>query len=363
MNRTIKIDEYQKKAVFAKDRNMLICACPGSGKTQVIVNRVNHLVSDLKVKEGNIIILTFTKAAAVNMKNRYLKLFNKNTSPFFGTFHGLFYKMLIKEGLKINIIEGYVAHGIIEGVLKNYFDEINEDKIKEIINEISLFNTSRCSLDSYQCNVSKEIFTNCYNAYSNYKLKNNLLDFDDLSIKAIELLNNKHYLEGYRNLFKYILVDEFQDCDDLQIEFLKIINKGKENSLFAVGDEDQCIYSFRGSKPEYMVTFNEIFRKGKKYYLSRNYRSNKNIVECSKDVIGFNKERNEKEIVASKKEKGIIKFSTPFDEKIQGEEIVNTIRNLVEKEGYNYHDNMILYRTNMESMSIVDTFIRLNIPF
>lgn len=361
MSNALKIDENQKKAVYAKDTNMLICACPGSGKTQVIVNRVNYLVSDLKVKEENIIVLTFTKAAATNMKNRYLKLFNKSTSPFFGTFHGLFYQILLKQGLKIKIIESYVVNGIISGVLKEYSDEVTDDKIKEIINEISLFNSSRTKIENYIGNVPQEILTKCYVAYTDYKKKNNLLDFDDLAILTLKLLENKKYLEGYRNIFKHILVDEFQDCDDLQIEFLKLMNK--KNSLFAVGDEDQCIYSFRGSKPEYMVSFNEIFRGGKKYYLAKNYRSNKNIVESSKDLISFNKERNEKTIVPNKKEEGIIRFETPVDEKIQSEKIVMEIKNLTKNKGYEYHDNMILYRTNMESMSIVDTLIRLNIPF
>ena len=106
--------------------------------------------------------------------------------------------------------------------------------------------------------------------------------------------NSIYSREGYRNIFKYVLVDEFQDCDELQIEFLKILNEDSDSSIFAVGDEDQCIYSFRGSKPEYMVVFSNIFKKAKKYFLSMNYRSRKNIIEASKALISHNKERNNK---------------------------------------------------------------------
>ena len=273
----MNLDSYQLEAARGTERNILVVAAPGSGKTTVIINRIKHLVDDLCIREGNIIVLTFTKAAALNMKNRYIKTFRKEASPFFGTFHGLFYKILLREGYKIEIIQGFITNKIVEGVLKKYSDDVSEDKIKEAVNNISLFKTSRLSMEEFNPSLTKDIFIECYKKYTEYKNEHNLLDFDDLAIITLDLFNkNTHLREGYRRLFRYILVDEFQDCDELQIEFLKIMNEESENSLFAVGDEDQCIYSFRGSKPEYMVTFNKMFNKGKKYYLSKNYRSNKN---------------------------------------------------------------------------------------
>lgn len=358
----MKLDKYQLEAVKAKEKNILVVAAPGSGKTTVIINRINYLVGELSINEGNIIVLTFTKAAALNMKNRYLDRFKRERSPFFGTFHGMFYKILLREGYKIDIIQGFIANKIVEGVLKKYSDDVSEDKIKEVINNISLFKTSGASINEFKPSFTKEIFIECYEKYSKHKEENNLLDFDDLAIITLELMkNNKRLREGYKDLFKYILVDEFQDCDELQIEFLKIMNQ--DNSLFAVGDEDQCIYSFRGSKPEYMVTFNKIFKGGKKYYLSKNYRSNRNIIEVSKKIIACNKERNNKEIFSNKEDEGIINCSSPYDERIQGEEIYRCIKDLEASGKYSYKDNMILYRTNMESMSVVDTFIRYKIPF
>lgn len=360
----MNLDLFQQDAVNAKERNVLVVAAPGSGKTTVIINRINYLVNKLKIYNKNIIVITFTKSAALNMKDRYIKSFNLERAPFFGTFHGLFYKMLIRENYKIEIIESYKTHKLIEGVLKKYFDDINEDKIKEVINNISLFKNSRSNLNEFKPSLTKEIFQECYEAYSSYKKKNNLWDFDDLALKVLELLKeNKGLRNGYRELFKYILVDEFQDCDELQIEFLKMMNEGDKNSLFAVGDEDQCIYSFRGSKPEYMVIFNNIFKGGKKYYLSKNYRSSKNIIDGAKKVIEYNKERNKKEIIANKEDDGIIKISFPYDEKIQGEEIVDRIKALIKDNKYTYKDNIILYRTNIEAMNFIDVFTRKKIPF
>ena len=358
------LDKNQLEAVKANEKNILVVAAPGSGKTTVIINRIKYLVDEKRIFPSNIIVITFTKAAALNMKNRYINTFNKEVSPFFGTFHGLFYKILLREGANINIIEGYITNKIIEGVLRKYSDEVNEDRVKEAVNNISLFKTSGEGLNTFKPSISKDIFIECYEAYDKYKKENNLWDFDDLTIKVLELFkNNKTLREGYKKLFKYILVDEFQDCDDLQIEFLKMMSEGRENSIFAVGDEDQCIYSFRGSKPEYMVSFDKTFNQSKKYYLHINYRSNKNIIECSKKVISFNKERNKKEIKWNKNTEGIISCKNIYDERIQGDEISNVIREFYKSSNYKYKDNIVLYRTNMEAMSVIDAFIRNKIPF
>ena len=279
----VNLDKYQNKAVNINEKNVLVVAAPGSGKTTVIINRVNHLVTNLNVKVGNIIVITFTRAAADNMRTRYKNAFNREVAPFFGTFHGLFYKILLREGYNISIIQGGVSHRIIKSVLTKYSDEVSEDKIKEVLNNISLFKTSLKNIEDFKPSLAKDIFVESLEKYEEYKNKNELWDFDDLSIKVITLFReNEELLNKYLSLFKYVLVDEFQDCDDLQITFLKMMNKN--NSLFAVGDEDQCIYSFRGSKPEYMVTFKEIFNGGEKIYLSINYRSNENIVEASKET-------------------------------------------------------------------------------
>lgn len=357
------LDEYQINAVKAEEKNALVVAAPGSGKTTVIINKVNHLAQNKKIPNGNIIVITFTKAAAQNMKKRYEIAFNKNTSPFFGTFHGLFYKILLRSGKKIDILDGAIVHRIVSNVLSKYFDEINEDKVKEAINNISLYKTSRVSLNEFKPSLAKEIFEEALEKYENYKREHNKRDFDDLAIEVLELLKkDETILSAYRRLFKYVLVDEFQDCDEMQIDFLKLINGGNENSLFAVGDEDQCIYSFRGSKPEYMVSFDKMFQGGKKYYLSINYRSKMNIVDKSKDVISFNKNRNNKEIKWNREELGNIKWFNPFNEKMQSEGIADIVLNN-KKMGIPYEDNAVLYRTNIEAMTVIEMLIKRKTPF
>ena len=355
----IKLDNYQMKAINIKGKNTLVVAAPGSGKTTVIINRVNHLIEERNIRIGNIIVITFTRAAAENMKSRYKNIFKKDIAPFFGTFHGLFYKILLREGFDIKIIDSGKGHGIVKGVLNKYFDDVNDDKVRDVLNNISLFKTSLGKLDEFSPSISMEVFKECYEKYEEQKEKEKRWDFDDLSVRVLFLLkNNSDILNKYRALFKYVLVDEFQDCDELQVEFLKMINKG--NELFAVGDEDQCIYSFRGSKPEYMVDFDKSFPNGEKIYLSTNYRSKKNIIDISKKLISNNLGRNNKEILSFESEKGIVKFMKPYNEFLQGEEIVNVIKSFV---GEDYSNNAIVYRTNMEARSLIDTFTRRKIPF
>lgn len=353
------LDKDQEKAVNTEEKNVLVVAAPGSGKTTVIINRVEHLIQQRKVLPGNIIVITFTRAAAENMRERYKKTFNHEKAPFFGTFHGLFYKILLREGYDIKIMEGAKAHNLIKNVIARFFDDVNDDKVREVLNNISLYKTSLKPIDEFKPTVSKDIFIECYNAYEQYKKKEKVWDFDDLSVAVLKLLvGNEAILQKYKRLFRYILVDEFQDCDELQIKFLLLINGG--NELFAVGDEDQCIYSFRGSRPEYMVNFHNTFNKGVKINLETNYRSKMNIVDVSKRIIVNNESRNNKAIKAHSTGNGIVRFMTPYNEFAQGEEIAKIV-----KENYEgkYSDNAVLYRTNMEARSLVDTFTRLKIPF
>ena len=355
----VNLDINQRNAVYIKEKNVLVVASPGSGKTTVIINRVNHLIEDLKINEGNIIVITFTRATADNMRNRYKNIFKKEKAPFFGTFHGLFYKILLREGYDIKIMDGGKGHAIIKNVLSRYFDDVNDDKVREVMNNISMFKTSLCTINEFKSTVSKDIFLECLKAYESIKEREGLWDFDDLSVKVLKLLTeNKRILEKYRRMFKYILVDEFQDCDNIQVSFLLLMNK--DNELFAVGDEDQCIYSFRGSKPEYMVNFHETFKDGVKVKLLTNYRSKNNIVEVSKRLIDKNENRNEKEIISYCDSHGIVHYSTPYNEYMQGEEIAKYI-----KENYQgtYADNAVLYRTNMESRSMIDILTKRKIPF
>ncbi|WP_202127682.1 ATP-dependent helicase [Clostridium sp. C8-1-8] len=355
------LDEFQEQAVRCNSRNTLVIAAPGSGKTMVIINRIKFLIEERKVHPSNIVVITFTRAAAQNMKDRFTKLCKLNNYPFFGTFHGLFYKILKRHQRNVDLINPSEGYRLINKVLLEKLHEVGEEKVKEVLNNISLFKTSNTSIDDFESSISKEVFMECYEKYEEYKKQRNLMDFDDLQLRCKELfLREPKILNGYRKLFRYILVDEFQDCDDLQISLLKLLNNS--NSVFAVGDEDQCIYTFRGSKPEYMVEFHNNFDQGEKFYLNYNYRSTSNIVDLSKEIIVNNKNRNNKKIQYFRKETGRLEVVIPFNESSQIEDIIGKIKGF-KNSGDRYKDNAILYRTNMESRSIIDGFIRHKIPF
>ena len=357
-----KLSKEQRDAVFSEQRNLLVTAGPGSGKTVVIVNRIVHLINEQKINPKNIIVITFTRAAAINMKNRYIAINGKEHVPFFGTFHGLFYKILKNYYGEINIIDTLEVYKLIKNVLMSYLDEVSDEKVKEVINNISVFKTSGEVIDNFSPSIDKGIFLAAYNVYEQYRKEKNLFDFDDLQIGCRDLfIKNYTILQGYRTLFKHILVDEFQDCDSMQVEILRLLNE--DNSIFAVGDEDQCIYGFRGSKPECMVEFSKHFEGGDKLPLSTNYRCPKNIVEISMNVIKNNKMRNEKDIVAFKTQEGSIEVLNNVNENSQAEEISCIIQNRMESFDKNYREHAILYRTNVECRSLIDVFIRKRIPF
>jgi len=356
------LSKEQREAVFSSSRNLLVTAGPGSGKTVVIVNRIVHLINEQNIKPKNIIVITFTRAAAINMKSRYVAINGKERVPFFGTFHGLFYKILKNYYGEINIINTLDVYKLIKNVLMSYLDEVGDEKVKEVINNISVFKTSGDLIENFTPSIDKGIFIAAYNIYEQYRKEKNLLDFDDLQIGCKDLfIKNYFILQGYRKLFKHILVDEFQDCDSMQVEILKLLNE--ENSIFAVGDEDQCIYGFRGSNPQCMVDFSEHFVGGEKLPLSTNYRCPKNIVEISMNVIKNNSMRNEKNITAFKEQDGSIVVLNNVNENAQAGEISNIIQKYMDNNEYEYGENAILYRTNVECRSLIDGFIKKRIPF
>lgn len=357
------LDKEQKEAVLSENKNSIVIAAPGSGKTTTIINKVNYLV-DKGISKDNIIIITFTKAAAVNMRDRYEKKFKRNNSPFFGTFHSLFYRILKRANYEFSIIPSYEGNEVVKNELLNIYDDVTDDRVRELLNAISLFKTSNENIEEFQVEgVNKEAFIKCYESYELFKREKSYYDFDDLQIEALKLFKiNNRLLKSYSSLFKYILVDEFQDCDLMQIELLKLFSINGSN-IFAVGDEDQCIYGFRGSKPQCMVDFHKIFNKGEKMYLNNNYRSPKNIVESSINLIQNNKLRNSKEIRAFKDSFGEIQSSLFESEREEANFIGDVIIKKVTSAECTYDNNAILYRTNEESRSIIDVFINKNIPF
>lgn len=353
-----ELDYYQKQAVFGENRNTIVIAAPGSGKTTVIVNRLVYLIEKVKISTDNIAVITFTKTAAENMKKRYLELSSTSKTPFFGTMHSLFYKILKEFYTEINIINEKEAYGIIYKVLHTYLENISEEKVKEVLNNISLYKNSL----NFKSTIDNKAFTECLKCYEGYKKTLNLMDFDDLQLCCKQLFEkDRNMLEKYRGKIKYLLIDEFQDCDELQLQIIKMLNY--DNYIFAVGDEDQSIYGFRGSKPEYMVNFNKLFINSRSYFLSTNYRSPKNIVEVSNKIISNNLGRNKKHIISKKTYSEEIQIIFSEDEEEEAESISKILKTLEQNNDNIYDNTAIIYRNNCESSRLADLFIRKNIKF
>ncbi|UZQ51147.1 ATP-dependent helicase [Clostridium kluyveri] len=356
------LDVNQIKAVNTNFKNVVICAPPGSGKTTVIINRINYLITQKNIKPKNIVVITFTRASALDMKYRYLSIMNKNPLPFFGTFHSLFYNMLKRYKGEINMVESFKVYNLISSVLMRYVGFVEEEKIRGVLNDISLFRSSSKSMEYFNSKIDKTVFIHCVREYEKYKSKNNLMDFDDLQLEVKNILEtDKNILKYYNNLFTYILVDEFQDCDRLQIDILKLI--GKNSSVFAVGDEDQSIYGFRGSDPICMVDFNRHFEEGQKLFLKKNYRSVCNIVKMSQNLICNNKNRNLKCVESSRMKRGNINFKIFESEKEQACYLADIIKEIIEAGKCRCRDIALLYRTNIECVNIIDKLLKDGIKF
>lgn len=352
-------DEYQNSVISANEDKVLLVASPGSGKTTVIIHKLISLINE-GVNGDNILLITFTRKACDNMKSRFSEKHISLTMPHFYTFHSLFYKVIRENiSLDINIITENMVKDFFGDILRSYVDVVTDYKIQSIICEITRLNKSNQSIDKFNTTFPRDILLNIYNHYKVFKDRNNLMDFDDISNKVLELFKNDEcVLAKYRNRFKYILVDEFQDCDNVQFEILRMM--GRDSKLLCVGDEDQSIYQFRGANPSIMVNFCDVFDGAKKYYLKYNYRSKHSIINFSRNVIENNKLRNKKQLIGRKVEEGEVICKNFMEDIDQGSYIVDDIQyNL--RNGCNLSDFAVLYRNHNDSFSILSEFIKRNI--
>lgn len=358
-----KLDFNQKKAVFTENRFALISAAPGAGKTTVLLQRASYLIETKAVSGASIAIITFTKAATENMKTRFGLFYNKDNKPFIGTFHSLFYHTLNKKR-KLELIDEALSTSLIKRVLNDYANAINEDKAKEVLNSIAQYKNYKYGLYSFEgfepC-IDMSIFMKCYNYYEEYKKKNLLVDFEDLQIEVLKLIDSVNIKSTFLGKFKHMLIDEFQDSDSLEIEFLKKMSN--ISSIYAVGDEDQSIYSFRNARPDCMVNFEKYFPSGKKIFLSINYRCPANITILSKEIIKHNFNRNDKSLCSFKKEDGGIYLYKCSNEIDTAKSVTDIIEREVCNNIYNYKDFAVLFRTRFESSALIDSMISRKIPF
>lgn len=338
---------------------MLVLAGPGSGKTTVISERVRYLIEEKGVEPGRILIITFTKASVQEMKRRCQNICPCAATAVFGTFHSVFYHFLRKSEKYQN------------------FTLINEKQKKEIMKKLVPIGTMTSLQHAYVCeNMLKKIsyyknsqsdlvkegeeFYELMGRYCRHCIEQEKLDFDDMLVLCMELfLENKQELSKWQNRFSYILVDEFQDINQCQYEIVKLLVQ-KSGNLFVVGDDDQAIYSFRGSAPGYMKQFLLDFPDGKKICLEENYRSGEGIVALAGKSISNNEERFAKNIQAMRQftHEVIIKKFDTMEKEVQ--EVMNQIFRQGEK--IPKENIAVLVRTNAKAEYLAELFYQRKIP-
>ncbi len=361
-------NEGQKCATRHFQGPALVLAGPGSGKTRVITYRTKYLIEHYGVDPSNILIITFTKAAAMEMRQRFQAMTEgKYVTASFGTFHAVFFGILRHA-------YGYSADNIVRDEQRNRFfkEEIShmnldiEDEaefIGNITGEISRVKNERKNILEYEAlSCDTEAFRKLFQKYDNFLRRQNWIDFDDMLLFTYELLSQrKDILQAWQNKYQYILIDESQDMNQLQYDIMKLM-AAPRNNIFMVGDDDQSIYRFRGAKPEIMMNFLKDYPEAKQILLDTNYRSRKQIVEAAIKVINHNTNRFAKEIKAARSEGNPV-ITALFDN--QKEEYDCMIEKILyyHKQGGKYSDIAVLCRTNRQPGALAEKLMEYNIPF
>ena len=360
----------QTDAITHKDGPMMVLAGPGSGKTLVITKRIEYLIQNYKVRPEEILVITFTKAAAAEMRERFYRLMGKNTGPVtFGTFHGIFYGIL-KWAYRLNasnILSDEEKYRLLKEIISHTDGEFEVDDENEFINgisvEISDIKNNQIELEQFFSNqCPPEVFRSIYKEYENKRNRIKKLDFDDMLVKCHELfVKRPDILKKWQGRYSYILIDEFQDINKVQYDVIRMLAHPQDN-LFIVGDDDQSIYKFRGARPEIMLGFMKDYKKAKQILLDINYRSTKAIINGAKKVIEKNTKRYPKNIVTVNEQGKSIhihELQNPIDE---SQYIVKQVKKTVEK-GIPLSQIAVLFRTNLEPRALVESFMEYNIPF
>lgn len=361
-------NKAQKEAIFHQKGPMLVLAGPGSGKTRVITERAKVLIDEYQIEPHKILVITFTKAAAEEMKNRFKKRMDGMYAPvWFGTFHAIFFTIL-KHAYHYNssnILREDQKKQFFREILQKLELEIEDENefLGEIESEISLVKGEMISLEHYfPMNCSTEVFKTFFQEYNKKLQQYRLIDFDDMLVYCYELLSQRaDILKMWQKQFEYILIDEFQDCNKIQYDIVRMLAK-PENNLFIVGDDDQSIYRFRGARPEIMLKFQKDYSNAKKVLLDINYRSTKSIVEAAARVIQKNKERFPKNIRTINEQGEAVHIQSFENLLLENKKTVETLL-AYKKAGILFSEMAVLFRTNTQPGALLEKLMEYNIPF
>lgn len=362
------LNDKQKEAVLYINGPMLVLAGAGSGKTKVLTNRIANLI-DNGISPANILAITFTNKAAKEMKDRVFNLIGNDAYMIqISTFHSLGLKILKENYEKLGYDKNFVvidsddALTVIKKIMKDMNLSPQYYNAKNIRNKISSAKNELMDLQSF---ANLEYDKNIVKIYEKYleKLKlNNSVDFDDLLILPIKLFREyPSVLESYQERYKYILIDEYQDTNECQYIFSKMLAK-KYKNIFVVGDNDQAIYAFRGANYKNILNFEKDYPDCKTILLEENYRSTKTILNAANSVIRNNKLRKDKNLWSNNEEGELIKYIRTDGEKEEADYVAKEIKKLI-SEGVNPVDIAVLYRTNAQSRVMEEACLKNNIPY
>lgn len=358
----------QKEAILTTEGPLIILAGAGSGKTRVLTHRIMHLIKEKKTNESNILAITFTNKAANEMKERIFNLIGDTTKYIWiNTFHAMCLKILRTNieylGYKTNftILDSSEQKRVIKYIIENYkydIDQYNPNFILKVISNSKNKNESPEDLSQKSKFGFMKNVSNIYLKYQQYLKKNNVLDFDDLIIKTIELFEKSdETLKYYQNKFKYIHVDEYQDTSIIQYKLIKLLSNFHKN-ICVVGDDDQSIYSWRGANVNNITDFEKDFKNSKIIYLNQNYRSNNIILSAANSIIKNNIKRKEKKLWTNIISDNKINFNYAENDIEEADYISKKIKKL-----NNYNNTAILYRNNYLSRVIENSLIKNSIPY
>ena len=372
------LNPSQKEAVLATEGPVLILAGAGSGKTRTLTHRLAYLVSEKKVYPDNILAVTFTNKAANNMKERIEKLLaddkGKIKINFFwlGTFHSICVKILRRESEKIDYPSNFTIFDEDDAMraVKKAMGDLNIDvkkynprAIRTYISQAKGELISAKQYAAFAMEHFQEIVLKVFLKYEKILKEANAFDFDDLIFKTVQIFQQRpDILAKYQNRFHYILIDEYQDTNHAQYTFLKLLAK-KSRNIFAIGDNWQSIYSFRGAKFQNILDFNKDYPEAKIVYLEENYRSTKPILNAAQNVIKNNEMRSDKKLFSQKGGGAPVVVSGAQEKRGEVEFILEEISSLRAGEGRSYRDFVILYRTNAQSRLFEEQLLNASIPY
>ena len=368
----MKYSKEQSDAIMHVEGPMLVVAGPGSGKTAVITRRIKYLIESAGVNPADILVITFTRAAANEMENRFKSMMEDNYYPVrFGTFHSIFF-WIIKTAYNLDnssVISESEKRIMIERLVKdisskqkyNLLDN-KEDIIGSIISQIGIVKSDMLDVDNYySSDLPENIFRQIYKAYASMR-RDGKIDFDDMQVMCYQLLTSRNdILSRCNNIFKYIMVDEFQDSNKIQYEIFKLL-LGERKNAFVVGDDDQSVYGFRGARPEIMRQFAKDFSDTKMVFLGKNYRSDSGITRASAAIINGNKNRFEKKLHSQSSNEGLVKIQLTKDQQEEYKLVLSNIDRHV-KSGIPLEKQAVIYRTNLQPRRLALSLNRMGIPY